>query len=674
MADSSREQVLADFQACTQIEDIETCITILDQHDWNLMKSVQSVMPHAEGGTIPSAEEAFISPSSPQEAAAGFYSEPLPQFHTNLADSFTTFDPGSASGPSTNTATQTAGLNSRLLKFFVEYRDRNIQIFVSDTETVGKIKEDLSKELGIPPDKQELRGWATRKVDDKKILRDLNLPRESTLFLLTPEVPNPTVVKAGCSSSRQCTEDNNYTLNITFIENSRYRQFELKFPGSKSIQDVKASVYTLTDVPVRHQIWSGWPASLKDDSVSLCDCGIGFPSHALELTRSNIATRKNEPEVQPIEVDSDDDDVPESFPIEEDLFTHEDTFNNCRKQGTLIPESVDDEMEALEHFTNEFGARYGECHPVFYVGSLNDAIRDALMVKARERKLLAVYLHHDSSILSNVFCSQILCSEGVVSFLSNNFLTWAWDMTHQTNSDRLITMANRHFGSVAADQIRSFKADQLPALLIISRSRGANQVVYVIQGHVTLDELMTRLIQSVEVFQDQQRAEISEEQEREARDQIRQEQDEAYLMSLAADRKKAEAQREEEKRKQDAMEQEMLRQNEEEQRRQEEDAVKQAIQESLAKVLPDEPPSNTDEKVSKLRIRSPEGETLIRRFYARELLKTLFNYLASKGFDIKTYKVLTTFPRRDISQLDPEASLLDLKIFPQETLILEERT
>lgn len=55
-----------------------------------------------------------------------------------------------------------------------------------------------------------------------------------------------------------------------------------------------------------------------------------------------------------------------------------------------------------------------------------------------QRKLLAVYLHHDSSILSNVFCSQILCSEGVVSFLSNNFLTWAWDMTHQTNSDRLV--------------------------------------------------------------------------------------------------------------------------------------------------------------------------------------------------------------------------------------------
>lgn len=53
-----------------------------------------------------------------------------------------------------------------------------------------------------------------------------------------------------------------------------------------------------------------------------------------------------------------------------------------------------------------------------------------------QRKLLAVYLHHDGSILSNVFCSQILCSESVVNYLSSNFITWAWDMTHETNCAR----------------------------------------------------------------------------------------------------------------------------------------------------------------------------------------------------------------------------------------------
>ena len=53
-----------------------------------------------------------------------------------------------------------------------------------------------------------------------------------------------------------------------------------------------------------------------------------------------------------------------------------------------------------------------------------------------QRKLLAVYLHHDDSILTNVFCSQILCSETVVSYLTSNFVTWAWDLTSESNKAR----------------------------------------------------------------------------------------------------------------------------------------------------------------------------------------------------------------------------------------------
>lgn len=53
-----------------------------------------------------------------------------------------------------------------------------------------------------------------------------------------------------------------------------------------------------------------------------------------------------------------------------------------------------------------------------------------------QRKLLAVYLHHDDSILANVFCSQILCSETVVDYLSSNFITWAWDLTSEANKAR----------------------------------------------------------------------------------------------------------------------------------------------------------------------------------------------------------------------------------------------
>ena len=50
-----------------------------------------------------------------------------------------------------------------------------------------------------------------------------------------------------------------------------------------------------------------------------------------------------------------------------------------------------------------------------------------------QRKLLAIYLHHDQSVLSNIFCSQGLCSEGIVNVLINNFIVWGWDVTHDTN-------------------------------------------------------------------------------------------------------------------------------------------------------------------------------------------------------------------------------------------------
>ena len=50
-----------------------------------------------------------------------------------------------------------------------------------------------------------------------------------------------------------------------------------------------------------------------------------------------------------------------------------------------------------------------------------------------QRRLLAIYLHHDGSILSNVFCSQILCADAVVSYLSNHFVLWAWDVTLPKN-------------------------------------------------------------------------------------------------------------------------------------------------------------------------------------------------------------------------------------------------
>lgn len=75
----------------------------------------------------------------------------------------------------------------------------------------------------------------------------------------------------------------------------------------------------------------------------------------------------------------------------------------------------------------------------------------------------------------------------------------------------------------------------------------------------------------------------------------------------------------------------------------------QAIQESLAKEVPDEPPQGCTEVTCALRIRTPDRNMLTRKFYGKNRLQAVLNYITSKGFHLTEYKLLTTYPRRDVS-------------------------
>ncbi len=55
---------------------------------------------------------------------------------------------------------------------------------------------------------------------------------------------------------------------------------------------------------------------------------------------------------------------------------------------------------------------------------------------------------------------------------------------------------------------------------------------------MTLDELMSQLLNAVEVFRGQQVQEVQEEEEREQREAMKRDQDMAYQESLIADRAK----------------------------------------------------------------------------------------------------------------------------------------
>ena len=183
--------------------------------------------------------------------------------------------------------------------------------------------------------------------------------------------------------------------------------------------------------------------------------------------------------------------------------------------------------------------------------------------------MLAIYLHHDSSVLTNVFCTQALCADSVVSFLSENFVTFGWDLTLSSNksrydhkikapkrktcgvsyhrppshvfpssssSSRALSMVTNHFGSVAAATIRSMDMEKLPLIALVYRLRGTTEIFQIIHGNVTLDELMSRLLTAHDTYTSQLHAEIKDEADRDARNAVKREQDLAFEAAQHADR------------------------------------------------------------------------------------------------------------------------------------------
>jgi len=727
MAETDRNDVMMDFQACTGIEDIESAIEILEANNWNLLDSINAVMPHLGSQSLPS-EDRPAAPPPTLPVVSGTETDPVVLGPSPMAESrpaleaigipineprwsTLAYDMDEA-GPSQ--------IRQRFLNFSIDYRDRSIPLVVSDGDTVGKVKKILGEELSLPPESLNLQGWK-KEVTDRAVLRDLHLPKENRLFLLTPDIgtskewetPDTALDHLDVLDRLQLT----FTLHVNLdpgeadsssssassassTPNSTRNPLKLRMPGSKTVGEVMSDVYDLTNIPVRHQQWTGWPTECANDpTLTLAGAtGIQHPTHELTLkkkvmapttaeaaasstsartsrskttttTTTNAATAasRSTPDVN----FSDDSDMELESPFVEDDFPAYHPMPN-----SLIPDNDSlSETEATEAFAAEFISRYGENHPVFFIGTLEDAIKNSCAAPIRERRPLAIYLHHDASVLSNVFCSQILCAESVVNFLSSNYVTWGWDLTFEGNKAKLLTMVTRHFGSVAASTIRNFKADELPVLIVISRQRGINEVSTVIQGKSTLDELMMNLIASHEVFSETVQVEMGEALEREERERVRSEQEAAFEESLAIDRAKEEAKKDEEKRVQQEIEREELMRLAEQKKEAHEKEMRTAIQKSIQDILPDEPPEDSSEPMAKIRIRKPNGEFIPRRFRAAAPLVQLFQFTASKGFPVEEFKVIRSFPRSDLSS-DPthmRKTFQEMKLCPQETVFLEER-
>jgi hypothetical protein len=162
-----------------------------------------------------------------------------------------------------------------------------------------------------------------------------------------------------------------------------------------------------------------------------------------------------------------------------------------------------------------------------------------------------------------------------------------------------------------------------------------------ILGNVGVDELLTQLISASEMYSDQLKIEMREENERFEREQMKMEQDEAYRESLEADRAKEALK----------LQQELIEKTERqrlESERAETEAKRELIRSKARITVPPEPEAG-EKDVAKIRIRKPDGEMIERRFYADTKLQILLNFITAEGFLIDEFKVISGWPRRDVS-------------------------
>ncbi|CAF1053553.1 unnamed protein product, partial [Didymodactylos carnosus] len=354
------------------------------------------------------------------------------------------------------------------------------------------------------------------------------------------------------------------------------------------------------------------------------------------------------------------DDEQSVMEIDDDDNTGFDEASFTSKREPLIPDRCTNESAGLENFIRIFPKRFSASGPILYIGSLESAIQGSLHSPIKHRRPLAIYLHHDDSICANVFCSQVLCSDTIVEYLANNYVLWAWDLTFDSNRIKLIELLKSHVGTTCALRVQSMNKESFPLILIITRHRGNMELINIIEGNTTPDEVLNNLIQSYETFDEQLRRDEVEETLRETRENLKRQQEEEYKASLAADVAKQKQRMEDEKK---VKEQEHAEENQKKQRL--------AMQKECQAKLTAEP-LDSDKDITTLKIRLPDNQgILMRRFRIKDTLQTLFDYLTSEGRMFGEYKLLSIHPRRDLTALNKSDTLEKLKLYPQEQLILE---
>ncbi|CAF3753984.1 unnamed protein product [Adineta steineri] len=147
-------------------------------------------------------------------------------------------------------------------------------------------------------------------------------------------------------------------------------------------------------------------------------------------------------------------------------------FEDC-----LIPDKCQNEITALEHLTKCLNRRFN-AYPVVCMGTLENAVKEAFgSTDINKRCPLLIYVNNDKSIYTNLFCKQLLCNDKIIEYLMSNYVLWAWDVTYESNGQKLNEMCKTIFAPWTTDKRFDTNAlDNYPLLLAINRDTDGNYV------------------------------------------------------------------------------------------------------------------------------------------------------------------------------------------------------
>lgn len=714
MSGANKDEMLANFQAVVPTVETAMALQMLEAVGWNLEEAINMALASQidddaaapANGAVPVA----VAPAQPEPAALS---------HSEAAEVGGTSDVGGvnpfaflrdADDITAGASTSSNGLPRRLLSLNLHFRGRLLHLAeIPLTLSVRGLKHRIASDVcGLEGRAGDihLTGWVPTDPDfeppDDLQLSELGLSSGASLTARLDddddEGGDPDLLAATFKFSVQDLHAGGHLHNFAL-------------PGAQTLADLKTTTRSLTEIPVYRQSWVGFPAETAADTVLAAvawqrrgesaeeihlSVDVGEKVSKAAASHASPAKSSDPNGSIPME-DSDDDDVsylgldaPNASGSMEFL---EESPSNA--QAPLIPQGLGSSpMEAVANLTAVFESRFpSKLHPNFYQGTLGEAMAATSGMSGRERRPLAILLLNDAAVAGNIFCEQVLCSDQLTTLLDQNFILWPWDVSQAENAELLVTWANgalgggggmgeaglpvgiRHGAAFARMRIEPMPMeanfvrhlirikDQAPFLIFLGKNRASWELLGQVKGSASASEALDEAMSAMEVQAGWAAAWAEERAEAESRAAFRGEQESEYEAIQAADREKAE----------ERQRAELAAKAEEKRQRLAAEAV-EVERATLESLVPPEPPADTQEPVAQLRIRCPDGEALNRRFRGSESVQVLLHFVAAKGYPADKFRLLTSFPKRDLSALeDLNQTLSELKLVGREQLTLDEK-